>query len=57
MAGLNTGLKHSTFLKARREEISEDLRMHTDKARAEVKVDSRGNAALERLRIENRVYE
>jgi uncharacterized membrane-anchored protein len=37
--------------------IADDLRVHQDKARVDVKVDSGGHAALERLRIEDRVYE
>jgi len=37
--------------------VERDLRQHHDQARAEVKVDSFGNAALIRLLIEDRVYE
>ena len=37
--------------------IADDLRKNQDKALVEIKVDSSGNAALERLRIEDRVYE
>ena len=40
-----------------REAIADDLRRNPDKARVEIKIDGRGNAALERLRIEDRVYE
>ena len=40
-----------------RHEIEKDLRENTDKARADIKVDKFGNAALVRLRIEDRIYE
>ena len=40
-----------------RDAIADDLNRNLDKARVEVKIDGSGNAALERLRIEDRVYE
>jgi uncharacterized membrane-anchored protein len=42
---------------AQRQSIAEDLRRNVDKARVEVKVDSGGHAALQRLIIEDRIYE
>ncbi len=40
-----------------RDTVEHDLREHRDQARAEVKIDSFGNAALIRLLIQDRVYE
>jgi uncharacterized membrane-anchored protein len=51
------GIEAFYIPETRRAEIGEDLRRNPDKTRAEIKVDSRGNAALERLRIEDRIYE
>ena len=42
---------------ARRHSIAEDLSKNVDKARVEVKVDRSGHAALQRLVIEDRIYE
>ncbi len=42
---------------SKRAVIADDLRQHPAAARVDVKVDERGNAALVRLRIEERVYE
>jgi hypothetical protein len=39
-----------------RDEIAKDLQSHLDAARAEVRVNARGDAALVGLRIEDRVY-
>lgn len=41
----------------KRSAIEEDFRNNRDKAFVDIKVDKSGNAALERLRIEGRVYE
>jgi uncharacterized membrane-anchored protein len=51
------GIEELFIPEAQREKIAEDLRTNQEKARVEVKVDSSGHAALERLRIEDRVYE
>jgi uncharacterized membrane-anchored protein len=40
-----------------REKVSRDFRSHSREAKAEVKVDSSGNAALIKLIIQDRVYE
>ena len=40
-----------------RHSIAEDLSRNSDKARAQVKVDRSGHAALQRLIIEDRIYE
>src|ERR1700752_247451 len=42
---------------AQRHSIAEDLSRNVDKARVEVKVDRTGHAALQRLIIEDRIYE
>lgn len=42
---------------AQRHSIAEDLSRNSDKARAQVKVDRSGHAALQRLIIEDRIYE
>ena len=42
---------------AQRHSIAEDLSRNVDKARVDIKVDRNGHAALERLRIEDRIYE
>jgi uncharacterized membrane-anchored protein len=51
------GIEEFYVPEAQRGKITEDLRKHQDKARVEVKVDGSGHAALERLRIEDRIYE
>lgn len=51
------GIEEFYIPEAQREYIAEDLTKNQDKARVEVKVDGRGNAALERLVIEDRIYE
>ena len=51
------GIEEFYIPEAQREKIAEDLSKHQDKARVEVKVDRGGHAALERLRIEDRIYE
>ncbi len=51
------GIEEFYIPENKRAAIADDLRQHPDAARVEVKVDARGNAALVRLRIEERVYE
>ena len=51
------GIEEFYIPEAQRERIAEDLSRNVEKARVEVKVDRSGHAALERLRIEDRVYE
>ena len=51
------GIEEFYIPESKRTVLADDLRQHTDAARAEVKVDARGNVALVRLRIEDRVYE
>lgn len=50
------GIEEFYIPEARREEIDRGLREHPDLTRVEVKVDSQGNAALNRLIIGDRVY-
>ncbi|HEU4507252.1 MAG TPA: GDYXXLXY domain-containing protein [Pyrinomonadaceae bacterium] len=51
------GIEEFYIPEAQRVRIADDLSRNVDKARVDVKVDSAGHAALERLRIEDRVYE
>jgi uncharacterized membrane-anchored protein len=51
------GIEEFYIPEAQRDRIAEDLGKNVDKARVEVKVDRSGHAALERLRIEDRIYE
>ena len=51
------GIEEFFIPEAQRHNIAEDLRRNVDKARVEVKVDSSGHAALQRLLIEDRIYE
>ena len=51
------GIEEFYIPEAQRHRIAEELSRNIDKARVEVKVDRGGHAALERLRIEDRVYE
>ena len=51
------GIEEFYFPEAQRDRIAEDLSRNVDKARVEIKVDRSGHAALERLRIEDRIYE
>ena len=51
------GIEEFYFPEARRDSIAEDLSRNIDKARVEVKVDGSGHAALQRLLIEDRIYE
>jgi uncharacterized membrane-anchored protein len=51
------GIEEFYIPEAQRHTIAEDLSRNVDKARVEVKVDRSGHAALQRLRIEDRIYE
>jgi len=51
------GIEEFYIPEAQRDRIAEDLRTNVDKARVEIKVDRSGHAALERLIIEDRIYE
>lgn len=51
------GIESFYIPETKRSAIENDLRANPEKARVEVKVDSRGNAALKQLRIEDRIYE
>lgn len=51
------GIEEFYIPEAQRYAVGEDLRTNAEKARVEVKVDHSGHAALERLRIEDRIYE
>jgi len=51
------GIEEFYFPEAQRHRIAEDLNKNVDKARVEIKVDSSGHAALEILKIEDRIYE
>ena len=51
------GIEEFYIPEAQRYSIAEDLNKNVDKARVEIKVDRSGHAALERLRIEDRIYE
>ena len=51
------GIEEFYIPEAQRRRIAEDLSRNVDKARVEIKVDRSGHAALERLRIEDRIYE
>jgi uncharacterized membrane-anchored protein len=56
-ARIEYGIEDFYIAETKRNTIADDLRDHPNQARVEVKVDSQGNAALQRLRIEDRVYE
>ncbi|HEU4479066.1 MAG TPA: GDYXXLXY domain-containing protein [Pyrinomonadaceae bacterium] len=51
------GIEEFYIPEAQRQSIADDLNRNVDKARVEVKVDRSGHAALQRLIIENRIYE
>ncbi|MBI1765955.1 MAG: GDYXXLXY domain-containing protein [Acidobacteria bacterium] len=51
------GIEEFYLPETKRTAIADDLRQHPAAARVDVKVDGRGNAALVRLRIEERVYD
>jgi uncharacterized membrane-anchored protein len=54
---IDYGIEAFYIPETRRGAIESDLRENQNKAQVEIKVDSRGNAALRQLRIEDRVYE
>lgn len=56
-ARIEYGIEDFYIAETKRSAIADDLRDNQNKARVEVKVDPRGNAALKQLRIEDRVYE
>jgi uncharacterized membrane-anchored protein len=51
------GIEEFYIPEDKRQVIAEDLRQNQNEARVEIKVDAQGNAALTRLRIQDRVYE
>lgn len=51
------GIEEFYIPEAQRYSIAEDLSRNVDKARVEIKVDRSGHTALERLIIEDRIYE
>lgn len=51
------GIEEFYIPEGKRELIADDLRKNQSEARVDVKVDSNGNAALVRLKIQDRVYE
>ncbi|MFN7949120.1 MAG: GDYXXLXY domain-containing protein [Blastocatellia bacterium] len=51
------GIEEFYIPETKRTAIADDLNKHSNAARVEVKVDAQGGAALERLLIEDRVYE
>ena len=51
------GIEEFYIPEAQRYSVAEDLSRNVDKARVEVKVDRSGHAALQRLIIEDRIYE
>ena len=53
---ISYGIEEFYIPEAQRDRIAEDLRKNVDKARVEIKVDRSGHAALQRLRIEDRIY-
>jgi uncharacterized membrane-anchored protein len=51
------GIEDFYIPETKRGAIENDLRENQNKAHVEIKVDSRGNAALQQLRVEDRIYE
>ena len=51
------GIEEFYIPEAQRNSIADDLRRNVDQARVEVKVGSGGHAALQRLIIQDRIYE
>lgn len=51
------GIEDFFIPETKRDAIEDDLRNNPDKARVDIRIDGGGNAALERLRIEDRIYE
>jgi uncharacterized membrane-anchored protein len=56
-SNINYGIEQLYFPESKRQTIERDLRDNMGKALVEIKVDSKGNAALYQLRIEDRIYE
>jgi len=56
-SGIEYGIEEFFIPEDKRAEIDQGLRKNLDHARVEVKVDSKGNAALVRLLIGDRVYD
>lgn len=54
---INYGIEEFYIPEGKRHVIAEDLRKNQAEARVDLKVDASGNAALLRLRIQDRVYE
>lgn len=51
------GIEEFYIPETKRQQIADDLTKNRSEARVDVKVDSDGNAALIRLRIQDRIYE
>lgn len=51
------GIEEFFIPEDKRAEIEQELRKNPEQARVEIKVDSKGNAALVRLLIEGRIYD
>ncbi|HWN99217.1 MAG TPA: GDYXXLXY domain-containing protein [Blastocatellia bacterium] len=51
------GIEQFFIPETKRDAVADDLRANRDNARVEIRIDGGGHAALERLRIEDRVYE
>ncbi len=51
------GIEEFYIPEGKREQIADDLRKNQNEARVDLKVDSSGNAALVRLKIQDRIYE
>ena len=56
-SGIQYGIEEFFIPEDKRSEIEQGLRKNHDQARVEIKVDSKGDAALVRLVIGNRVYD
>ena len=51
------GIEEFYIPEGKRQQVADDLNKNRNEARVDVKVDSSGNAALIRLRIQDRIYE
>ncbi len=56
-SGIRYGIESYFIPEKNRQQIEQDLRNNSRQAKAQIKVDKYGNAALIRLLIEDRVYE
>ena len=54
---INYGIEEFYIPEGKRQQVADDLNKNRNEARVDVKVDSSGNAALIRLRIQDRIYE